>query len=235
MSKKILIIEDERDIRDLVAHYLTKEGYRVEFALDGAKGLSLAKTLKPDLIILDLMLPELDGLEVCKKLRADPKTAVMPIIMLTAKGEETDKIVGLELGADDYLTKPFSAKELTARIKALLRRTEPSHTAKAPTYVYGDLHLDVAKHEVRVKGKEVSLTAKEFGLLEQLLLNRGRVLTRDVLLDQVWGYEADVMSRTVDVHVRRLREKIPSLQEAILTVKPYGYKLKEEGSPFRLP
>lgn len=149
MSKKILIIEDERDIRELVTHYLTKEGYRVESVSDGAKGLSLARTLNPDLIILDLMLPELDGLEVCKKLRADPKTVAVPIIMLTAKGEETDKIVGLELGADDYLTKPFSPKELTARVKALLRRTEPSHTTKAQTYVYGDLHLDEVKHEIR--------------------------------------------------------------------------------------
>jgi two-component system alkaline phosphatase synthesis response regulator PhoP len=229
MSKKILIIEDERDIRDLVAHYLTKDGYKVEAASDGAKGLGLAKTLKPDLIILDLMLPELDGLEVCKRLRADPKTAVMPIIMVTAKGEETDKIVGLELGADDYLTKPFSPKELMARVKALLRRTEPSHSSKIQTYIYGDIHLDVIKHEVRVKSKEVPLTAKEFGLLEQFLQNKGRILTRDILLDRVWGYDADVTTRTVDVHVRRLREKIPLLADAIFTVKSYGYKLREEG------
>jgi len=228
MSKKILIIEDERDIRDLVAHYLVKDGYKVEAASDGAKGLSLAKSLKPDLIILDLMLPEMDGLEVCKKLRADPKTAAVPIIMLTAKGEETDKIVGLELGADDYLTKPFSPKELTARVKALLRRAAPSD-AKAQTYDYGDLHLDALKHEVRFKGREVSLTAKEFGLLEQLLQSKGRVLTRDVLLNQVWGYDYYGTTRTVDVHIRRLREKISLLSHAILTVKPYGYKLKEEG------
>jgi two-component system, OmpR family, alkaline phosphatase synthesis response regulator PhoP len=228
MSKKILIIEDEQDIRDLVAHYLTKEGYKIEPAPDGAKGLGLARTLNLDLIILDLMLPEMDGLEVCKKLRADPKTAIVPIIMLTAKGEETDKIVGLELGADDYLTKPFSPKELTARVKALLRRTAPSN-AKAQTHIYGDLHLDAVKHEVRVKGKEVPLTAKEFGLLEQLLQNEGRVLTRDVLLNQVWGYDYYGTTRTVDVHIRRLREKIPLLSRAILTVKPYGYKLKEEG------
>jgi len=228
MSKKVLIIEDERDIRDLVAHYLTKEGYKVEPALDGAKGLSLAKTLNPDVIILDIMLPEMDGLEVCKKLRADPKTAAVPIIMLTAKGEETDKIVGLELGADDYLTKPFSPKELTARVKALLRRTAPSDV-KAQTYVYGELHLDTVRHEVRLKGKEIPLTAKEFGLLEQLLLNKGRVLTRDVLLNQVWGYDYYGTTRTVDVHIRRLREKISLLSDAILTVKPYGYKLKEEG------
>jgi two-component system alkaline phosphatase synthesis response regulator PhoP len=230
MSKKILMIEDERDIRDLVVHYLTKDGYKVEIASDGVKGFSLAKAQKPDLVILDLMLPEMDGLEVCKKLRAEQKTATVPIIMLTAKGEEADKIVGLELGADDYLTKPFSPKELVARVKALLRRTEPSpNSAKAQTYVYGDLHLDAVKHEVLLKSKEVSLTAKEFGLLEQLLQNKGRILTRDVLLDRVWGYDADVTTRTVDVHVRRLREKIPLLADAILTVKSYGYKLREEG------
>jgi DNA-binding response OmpR family regulator len=186
MSKKILMIEDEQDIRDLVVHYLTKDGYKVEVASDGAKGLGLARTQKPDLVILDLMLPELDGLEVRKKLRADSKTTNVPIIMLTAKGEETDKVVGLELGADDYLTKPFSPKELMARVKALLRRTEPSPSnTKAQTYFYGDLYLDAVKHEVLVKSKEVSLTAKEFGLLEQLLQNKGRILTRDVLLDRV--------------------------------------------------
>ncbi len=227
MSKKILIIEDERDIRDLVVHYLAKEGYKVDAAPDGGKGLSMARAQKPDLVILDLMLPELDGLEVCKKLRADPKTAAIPVIMLTAKGEETDKIVGLELGADDYLTKPFSPKELMARVKALLRRTEQPG-AKTQSYGYADLYLDAVKHEVLHKNKEVSLTAKEFGLLEQLLQNKGRILTRDVLLDRVWGYDAEVTTRTVDVHVRRLREKIPLLADAILTIKSYGYKLKEE-------
>src|SRR5262249_25274748 len=149
------------------------------------------------------------------------KTAVLPVIMLTAKGEETDKVVGLELGADDYLTKPFSPKELMARVKALLRRTGPLPGPKTQTHSYGDLHLDAVKHEVLVK-------SKEFGLLEQLLQNKGRILTRDVLLDRVWGYDAEVTTRTVDVHVRRLREKIPLLADAILTVKSYGYKLKEE-------
>jgi DNA-binding response OmpR family regulator len=173
------------------------------------------------------MLPEMDGLEVCKRLRADPKTSVLPIIMLTAKGEESDKIVGLELGADDYVTKPFSPKELVARVKALLRRSE-RREEEALSYRYGPLSVDVTRHEVRASGKEIQLTAKEFSLLLQLLKNKGRVLTREILLDTVWGYDSDVTTRTVDVHIRRLREKIPLLGEAIVTVKSYGYKLKDE-------
>lgn len=227
MGKKILVIEDERDISDLVTHYLEKEGYRVMALRDGAKGLKQIKTEPPDLLILDLMLPEMDGLEICRQVRSDLRTAALPVIMLTAKGEETDRVVGLEMGADDYIPKPFSPKELTARVKALLRRVEQREFEPA-RYTYGDLVLDPVRHEVRVKGRETHLTAKEFGLLEQLLRNRGRVLTRDVLLDQVWGYEADVTTRTVDVHIHRLREKIPMLTQAIQSVKPYGYKLREE-------
>ena len=230
----VLIVEDEAHLAKGLQFNLEAEGHSVAVVGDGERALDLllgqsGERAEFDAVVLDVMLPELDGLEVCKKLRADSKTAVMPIIMVTAKGEETDKIVGLELGADDYLTKPFSPKELMARVKALLRRTEPSHGSKVQTYVYGDLHLDAVKHEVLVKSKEVSLTAKEFGLLEQFLQNKGRILTRDILLDRVWGYDADVTTRTVDVHVRRLREKIPLLADAILTVKSYGYKLKEEG------
>ena len=227
MAKKVLMIEDEPDIIGLVTHYLEKEGYRMTAVRDGAKGLKQIQAELPDLLILDVMLPGMDGLEICRRLRADSKSAALPILMLTAKGEETDRVVGLEMGADDYLTKPFSPKELTARVKALLRRVERSEIPPE-RFVHGDLVLDTSRHEVRVKGNEITLTAKEFGLLEQLLRNRGRVLTRDVLLDKVWGYDADVISRTVDVHVRRLREKIPLLQGAIQTVKPYGYKLKEE-------
>ncbi len=228
MPKRIVIIEDEADIVGLVTHYLEKEGYRVTAVRDGAKGLQQIKAEPPDLLILDIMLPEMDGLEICRRVRADSKTAVLPIIMLTAKGEETDRVVGLEMGADDYLTKPFSPKELVARVKALLRRAERPEAAP-DRHVYGDLVLDSVRHEVRLKGREIVLTAKEFGLLEQLLKNRGRVLTRDVLLDRVWGYEADVISRTVDVHIRRLREKIPLLEDAIITVKSLGYKLKDAG------
>jgi DNA-binding response OmpR family regulator len=228
MSKKIVLVEDDQDIARLVTHYLTKEGYVVKPSQDGVRGIQLVKQETPDLVILDLMLPEMDGLEVCKRLRADPKTSVLPIIVLTAKGEESDKIVGLELGADDYVTKPFSPKELVARVKALFRRSE-RHVEESPTFRYGPLSLDVSRHEVKVGGKAIQLTAKEFSLLLQLLKNRGRVLTRDTLLDTVWGYDSDVTTRTVDVHIRRLREKIPFLSDAIETVKSYGYKLKDEG------
>jgi two-component system, OmpR family, alkaline phosphatase synthesis response regulator PhoP len=227
MPKKIVLVEDEIDIVNLVSHYLSKEGFTVKPAQDGMKGLKLIKQENPDLAILDLMLPGLDGLEVCKRLRADPKTSRLPIIVLTAKGEEADKIVGLELGADDYVTKPFSPKEFVARVKALLRRSE-HREEEVPSYEYGPILLNIIRHEVKVKSRAVSLTAKEFKLLEQLLKNKGRVLTREVLLDSVWGYEAEVTTRTVDVHIRRLREKIPFLNQAIETVKSYGYKLKDE-------
>jgi len=227
MAKRIVVIEDEADIVGLVTHYLEKEGYRVTAVGDGAKGLQQIKTDPPDLLILDIMLPEMDGLEICRRVRAGSTTASLPIIMLTARGEESDKIVGLELGADDYLVKPFSPKELVARVKALFRRAE-KREAEPDRHVYGELVLDPVRHEVRLKGREIILTAKEFGLLERLIKERGRVLTRDALLDKVWGYDADVISRTVDVHIRRLREKIPFLKDSIQTIKPYGYKLKEE-------
>jgi DNA-binding response OmpR family regulator len=226
IARKILVIEDERDILDLVRHYLEKEGFRTRTAADGGAGLTAARQERPDLIVLDLMLPGMDGLELCKKLRADPATALTPVIMLTAKADETDRIVGLELGADDYLTKPFSPKELVARVKALLRRAE-QRDAPAQSYTYGALRLDATRHEVRVSAKEVTLTAKEFGLLEQLLRNRGRVLTRDALLNSVWGYDYHGTTRTVDVHIRRLKQKLPLLTDAILSVKSLGYKLRD--------
>lgn len=226
MGKKVLVIEDERDIGELVTHYLEKEGYRVIALRNGAEGLRQVKTDPPDLLILDIMLPEMDGLEILRQIRSHSRAAALPVIMLTAKGEETERVVGLEMGADDYISKPFSPKELVARVKALLRRVERREVSPA-RHVYGDLVLEPDRHEVTLKGKEISLTAKEFSLLQQLLENRGRVLTRDVLLDRVWGYDADVMTRTVDVHIRRLREKIPILSEAVQTVKSLGYKLKD--------
>ncbi len=226
-AKKILIVEDEKDILQLVKLYLEKEGYRTVTASTGSEGLAQVRTEKPDLVVLDLMLPEIDGLEICKRLRAAPDTAMLPIIMLTAKAEESDTIIGLELGADDYVTKPFSPKTLVARVKALFRRLERKPEDGPTRFTYDTLILDLTRHEVTVKGKEVPLTAKEFGLLEHLLRHPGRVLTRDVLLNAVWGYEYYGTTRTVDVHIRRLKQKLPLLDEAILSVKSLGYKLKE--------
>ena len=226
-SKKILIVEDERDILHLVKHYLEKEGYRVSTAATGAEGLKLAKSDHPDLLILDLMLPGMDGLEVCKRLRADQPTAALPIIMLTAKAEESDTVIGLELGADDYVTKPFSPKALVARVKALLRRIERAKDEAPARSAYGPLVLDRSRHEVTANGRDVTLTAKEFGLLDYLLQHQGRVLTREVLLNAVWGYEYYGTTRTIDVHVRRLKQKIPMLNDAIFSIKSLGYKLKE--------
>lgn len=225
-GKKILIVEDEKDILELVKLYLEKEGFRTCTAVTGLDGLKQVKTERPDLVILDLMLAEMDGLEVCKRIRADTQTAMTPILMLTAKAEESDQVIGLELGADDYVTKPFSPKALVARVKALFRRLERAQE-ETSRYAYGPVVMDLARHEVTVNGRDVPLTAKEFGLLEHLLRNPGRVLTRDVLLNAVWGYEYYGTTRTVDVHVRRLKQKIPLLNDAIVSVKSLGYKLKE--------
>lgn len=225
--KKILIVEDEKDILQLVKLYLEKEGFRTVSATTGTEGLKLVKSDKPDLMVLDLMLPEMDGLEVCKRVRSAPDTALLPIIMLTAKAEESDTIIGLELGADDYVTKPFSPKTLVARVKALLRRLERSPDEATVSYHYGPLTMDLARHEVSVGKQQVALTAKEFGLLEHLLKHPGRVLTREVLLNAVWGYDYFGTTRTVDVHIRRLKQKLPLLEETILSVKSLGYKLKE--------
>lgn len=225
--KKVLVVEDEKDILQLVTLYLEKDGFRVVTAMTGLEALKQVKTAKPDLVVLDLMLPEMDGLEVCKRLRSLPETAMLPIIMLTAKAEESDTIVGLELGADDYVTKPFSPKALVARVKAMLRRLDRTPANGTNRYHYGPLTLDLGRHEVSLGEEEVPLTAKEFGLLEHLLRHPGRVLTRDVLLNAVWGYDYYGTTRTVDVHIRRLKQKLPLLEEAIVAVKSLGYKLKD--------
>jgi DNA-binding response OmpR family regulator len=196
--------------------------------MNGVEALRQVRSEHPDLVILDLMLPEVDGLEVCKKLRLTPQTSMLPIIMLTAKSDESDTVVGLELGADDYVTKPFSPRGLVARIKALFRRLERANDREISAYRYGSLNLNLSRHEVTVDGHEVMLTAKEFGLLEHLLRNPGRVLTRDVLLNSVWGYDYHGTTRTVDVHVRRIKQKLPLLNDAILSVKSLGYKLKDQ-------
>lgn len=226
MRKNILVVEDEQDIIEVLRYYLEKESFRVHVAKDGFSALEMAGRIIPNLILLDMMLPQLDGIEVCKRLKADERLREVPIIMVTAKAEEIDKVRGLEIGADDYVTKPFSAKELMARVKAQLRRREGTTPAKS--FQYGDLSVDTVKHEVRVHNHEIELTAKEFELLLYVLENKGRVLTRDMILNHVWGYDYFGSTRTVDVHVTRLRQKIPLLTTALSTIKSFGYKLKEE-------
>ncbi|MGD0015917.1 MAG: response regulator [Verrucomicrobiia bacterium] len=226
MSETILIVDDEQDVLDLLAFNLQKAGFKTIAARDGATALQKARDAMPALIVLDLMLPQIEGTEVCRQLKVDPKTAHIPIIMLTAKAEEVDRVVGLELGADDYVTKPFSPRELALRVKTILRRASGR---SAPTEVFkvGDMVLDLAKHEVTVKGKPVELTATEFKLLTTLLERRGRVQTRDRLLMDVWGYEGEMDTRTVDTHVRRLREKLGKTADLIETVRGVGYRLAE--------
>jgi two-component system, OmpR family, alkaline phosphatase synthesis response regulator PhoP len=227
MATRILVVEDDRDIADLVVHYLERAGFATEVMASGRDALKTIVNDPPDLLILDLMLPHMDGLEICRALRTTDKTAGVPIIMLTARSDESDRIVGLELGADDYIAKPFSPNELVARARALLRRAQREGPQRDVALRYGSIVVDPETHTVSLSGDAVSLTAKEFLLLEYLLKHRGRVLSRDVLLTDVWGYRYTGGTRTVDVHVRRLREKLPLLGEALVTVKQFGYKLLE--------
>jgi two-component system alkaline phosphatase synthesis response regulator PhoP len=226
VSGRIVVVEDDPDISELVGRYLEKAGYKSERIASGGDALQAIVARPPDMVVLDLMLPQVDGLEICRTLRANPKTSDIPIIMLTARGDEAERIVGLELGADDYLAKPFSPNELVARVRALFRRAKRS-VAATDTLQYGEIVIDAGKHVVSSAGEEVTLTAKEFLLLQYLLEHRGRVLSRDLLLTDVWGYRYTGGTRTVDVHVRRLREKLPALTDALVTVKQFGYKLQD--------
>ncbi|HSF04526.1 MAG TPA: response regulator transcription factor [Methylomirabilota bacterium] len=228
MAQNVLVVEDETDIRNLVVFHLAREGYRCRTAATGTQALQEVRGHLPDLIVLDLMLPEMDGLEVCRRVRADPVSAAVPIIMLTAKADEVDRVVGLEMGADDYLVKPFSPKELVARVRAVLRRARVS--VPTPTLRAGALVLDTGRHAVAVEGTSVVLTPKEFDLLQALMEAAGRVLSREYLLDHVWGYARadEIESRTVDVHVRRLRAKLGDEGRRIATVKGVGYRLEAE-------
>ena len=225
----ILVAEDDRDIGELIAHYLRKAGWQPHLSGSGDDALAYARQGAVDLVILDVMLPGLSGLEVCRALRSDKATRDTPIIMVTARAEETDRIVGLEIGADDYISKPFSPNELVARIRALTRRLRREELPDT-TLRLGSLVMDLARHTVSDNGKDVTLTAKEFLLLQYLLQHRGRVLSRDVLLEDVWGYRYTGGTRTVDVHVRRLREKLPMLVTALVTVKQFGYKVDDPAS-----
>ncbi|MCY4662163.1 MAG: response regulator transcription factor [Acidobacteria bacterium] len=226
----MLVVEDDPDIAELVAHHLAKAGYTSEILTAGTDVLARVRREPPDLVVLDLMLPGLSGLEICRVMRADPGISGVPIIMLTARTEETDRIVGLEIGGDDYVTKPFSPKELVARIGAVLRRTHRSRPGGAPLR-FGPLLVDPDRHVVTLDGEEARLTAKEFLLLKYLIEHRDRVLSRDVLLSDVWDYKYTGGTRTVDVHIRRLREKLPVLGDAIVTIKQFGYKLVEPAGP----
>ena len=223
-GRKILIIEDENDVADLLTLTLRKAGFRISTSPDGASGLQSARDDKPDFVILDLMLPRMSGLEVCRILKSDTTTSHIPILMLTAKAEEIDRIVGLEFGADDYVTKPFSPREVVLRIRAILRRGETA----TESLTAGPISIDPARHEVRINGKQVHLTSLEFKLLRLLMQRRGRVQDRDRLLNEVWGYESVIDTRTVDTHVRRLREKLGKVGDAIETVRGFGYRLREK-------
>jgi two-component system alkaline phosphatase synthesis response regulator PhoP len=225
--KRALVVEDDPDIVELIAHYLGGEGFEVDSAGDGRAGLERLRGGGFSVVILDVQLPGLDGLGVCAEIRRDPRLRALPVIMLTARGDESVRIVGLEVGADDYVVKPFSPKELVARVRALLRRLE--RDAEDGAQVSGALELDRSRHTVRWQGQAIHLTAKEFSLLAALVEARGRVLSRQALLENVWGYSYAEGTRTVDVHVRRLREKLPGLAERLITVKSLGYRLVPEG------
>jgi two-component system, OmpR family, phosphate regulon response regulator PhoB len=228
VGPEVLVVEDEPDIRALVVHHLTREGFRCRTAADGRQALTELRAGVPDLIVLDLMLPGIDGLELTRRVRAEPAWAGVPIIMLTAKADEVDRVVGLEMGADDYVGKPFSPKELLARVRAVLRRSKPADEARA--LAIGDVALDPARHRVTVARAPVELTPKEFDLLHALMASAGRVLSREFLLNRVWGYARadEIESRTVDVHVRRLRAKLGAAGGRIATVKSIGYRFESD-------
>ena len=225
-TKKILVVEDDPTLLDVLKYNLLKEGYQVSTALDGSRALELARSERPDIIILDIMLPVLNGYEVCRILR---KEMTAPILMLTAKDDEVDKIVGLDVGADDYMTKPFSMRELLARVRAMLRRSEMQAPSTDTAIKVGEIEVDTSRHEIFRNGKTLTLRPKEFDLLAFLARNKGLVFTREQLLEKVWGYDYAGDSRTVDVHVRWLREKIednPNEPRHLLTVRGVGYKLE---------
>jgi len=223
MKPKILVVDDEPDALEVLGFKLKEAGYTPIFAKDGARAITSARDERPALIVLDLMLPEIDGLEVCKILRRDASTAMIPILMLTARAAEMDRVLGLELGADDYVTKPFSPRELVLRIKKLLARAKAADEPVAQIR-FGDLEIDVPRHQVIVGGEAITLTATEFKLLEILARRRGRVQTRERLLQDVWGYENPIDSRTVDTHMRRLREKLGEAAHYLETIRGVGYR-----------
>ena len=229
LPKHILVVEDEPDTAELLELHLQNEGYRVTVAADGEQALSKLHKLMPDLVILDLMIPEIDGLEVCKFIRKDPATESLPVMMCTAKTSEIDKILGLEQGADDYVTKPFSPRELVLRVKNLLRRTETNQVQDENRLEIGEIRIDKSSHDVYVGDVEIDLTANEYKLIVLLTDRIGRVQSREVLLRDVWGYEPNIDTRTVDTHMQRLRTKLLTSSKHIVTVRGFGYKFLNEG------
>jgi two-component system, OmpR family, phosphate regulon response regulator PhoB len=227
VSVQILVVDDEPEVVELIEYHLRQAGYEVVRAKDGAEALSLARKTQPQLIILDVMMPELDGMEACKLLRRSPETSAVPIVMLTARAAEADRIRGLELGADDYVVKPFSPRELVLRVKKLLERASPVGDVPEETLVYGELVIDLPRHIVTWQGEELTLTATEFKLLSTLVARKGLVQSRDVLLKDVWGYDAAIDSRTVDTHMHRLREKLKGAGKFIDTLRGVGYRFVE--------
>jgi two-component system phosphate regulon response regulator PhoB len=226
MSERILVVDDERDLLDLVVYHLTHAGHKVTTASNGEQALERARERTPDLIILDILLPDIGGLEVCRILKAEERTKNVPVIFLTAKGEEIDRVVGFELGADDYVAKPFSPRELVLRVRALLKRRRGDDDIRPPLAA-GDLRLDRDRHEVTIGRKPIELTATEFRLLAYLMENTGRALSRDALLDSVWGTEAFVTDRTIDTHVKRLRAKLGKTGDMVETVRGVGYRFRD--------
>jgi phosphate regulon transcriptional regulator PhoB len=226
MSERILVVDDEKDLLELVQYHLTHAGFRVATAATGEQALERAREKSPDLVLLDILLPDIGGLEVCRMLKSDERTKNVPVIFLTAKGEEIDRVVGFELGADDYVTKPFSPRELVLRVRALFKRRRGDADLRPPLTA-GDLRLDRDRHEVTIGKKPVDLTATEFKLLAHLMENAGRALSRDSLLDSVWGTEAFVTDRTIDTHVKRLRAKLGKTGEKVETVRGVGYRFRD--------
>jgi two-component system, OmpR family, phosphate regulon response regulator PhoB len=226
-AKRILVVDDESDVIELVAYHLKAKGYTVEAITDPNRSVGIARSFLPDLVILDVMMPELNGIQICRMLRADPRLKRVPVVFLTAKAEEADRIQGLETGADDYMAKPFSPKELVLRVQTILRRSGEGGGEAPRQLSAGGILLDIDRHEVRIQGAPIELTATEFKLLRLLMERRGRVQTREHLLINVWNYETEIETRTVDTHVRRLREKLGPEADWIETIRGVGYRLAE--------
>ena len=227
-QSRILVVDDEPDILNLLEYNLKRAGFQAILAKDGPEAIEAAKAHRPDLVLLDIMLPDMEGTEVLRRLKAVEATASIPVIMLTAKGEEVDKIVGFELGAEDYITKPFSPRELILRVKAVLKRTAERPKSVDAAISFNELTVDLSRHKVTVSDKPVELSSTEFRLLTELMQAKGRVLTRDALLDRAWGRDCFVTPRTVDTHVRRLRSKLGTAGDYIETVRGAGYRFKED-------